>query len=309
MNNYKILGIKKNASKDEIIKSYKMHYLRYKNLGSNKTKEQEEAFKKIEKAYNELMGYNIHIENLSEKEQKAIFRFLKIDQEKFENFWMYNKAKIYAAIFIAILVFFFISQLANRPHYDINIVFAGDFKMVDETGTDAYFNTELVNVDVKMRFDFINESIVSYYRQDFYSDKSQIYTNRAAQQKFVVELANGVIDVLILDKSTFDYYVSKGFIMDIADFSQESGIDEDKRVSAVFVDNKDNKFETVYGIDVLNTEFIKDNGIVSADGEVIACIAANSKKADNAKKILQSIASKPAATNQSDSTNQPATTN
>ena len=51
---YRILGLNNDATKDEIQLAYKKYFLKYQHL-ENKTKEDEEKFAEIEKAYNTLM--------------------------------------------------------------------------------------------------------------------------------------------------------------------------------------------------------------------------------------------------------------
>jgi len=288
MDNYKILGIKKNASKDEIVKAYKMHYLRYKSLGSNITPEQEEEFRKIENAYNELMGYNVHIEDLSVKKQHPFFKFIGIDQDKFENFWMYNKTKILVALFILVMIYFYISQLASRPNYDIYVAFTGTFKMTDDPNKPE-FDSDLLMTDMISRFDFIKEPLMNYFWIDIYAGKPQTGAKQANQQKFVIELSGGVIDFMVLDGSTFDYYSEKGFLMDLKDYVNEYSISPDLYRTGTFIDSNGNKHESIYGIDISNTAFIRDNKIESEDGQIIACITVNTKKANTAKKLLKAI--------------------
>lgn len=288
-NNREILGVSEDATRDDITKTYRMHLKRYKNLGSNVTKEQEEEFYRVEEAYNELMGYNVKKEDFPEVKQNPVLKFFHIDQDKFDNFWLYNKTKVYVAIFVVFILILMWPQLFNRVTYDLSVAIAGEFTMEDEDGDEIYLDTSKVTDSINS-LEGINSPLVNYYQETMFTNDAGTQGGLAAKQKFTTTLAAGDIDFFIIDSKSFKYLVEYGFFADLSGFAAENNIESVNLVEGTFIDNTGLTTTTVYGIDITQSDFIIDNDFyVEEDTLIIAAVCANGKNKENAFGFLNTI--------------------
>lgn len=286
-NNYEILGVKKDATRDEITRAFKMHLTKHQNLGSKKAKEQENEFNRITQAYNELMGYNTP-EEVSAEKQNPVLRFLRIDQDKLENFWMYNKVKVYTGIFVTIVLLMLISQSVNREEYDFSLALMGDFTMSDSDGDEIYLNTKTISTYLDEGSEGINSPLVNYFMDSLYSNDPGSQGGLAGSQKFATKLFSGDIDFFILNEDVFKQHAAKGFLEDVSEFANEHEVDTARLIEGTYAPKSQEQTTAIYGIDITESEFVVENRFYLEEGEiVIAAICVNGKNKETAYDFLK----------------------
>jgi hypothetical protein len=60
---------------------------------------------------------------------------VEIFKKKLDNFWFYNKYKVYAGVFIAIVLIVTITQALSNKKADISILFVSDYSLSDQQTT------------------------------------------------------------------------------------------------------------------------------------------------------------------------------
>ena len=222
---YSTLGVRENATKDEITKKYRLILRKYEQRDENGTPllMDKEAFDEISKAYDLLMGYE------PQETKKRNSTLLKI-----ENFIYYHKVHVLVGIFILFVAAVALSYFLGRVTYDLRVVFRGDY----------YYQEMKVMED---------------------------------------EISNGDIDVLVLDKDSFDSFVKLGVLSPLDEFLSDWGIASDS--SKVYKAKGEDGKPHVYGIDLYGNKMVMDTEIKG--NTFIASICQKNKNSKNTLKFMK----------------------
>lgn len=279
---HEIMGLKEGASKEQISLRYTTLLKKYRSA-----KMQGESFidgitmEDITKAYNSLMGYD-DIEpdpetlKLRELKNKGVFKKLNLDPEKISNFWLYHKMHIIFSIVAIVIVYSIISSIVNRVDPDFSFGIVGD---VYSTNDQAVIDAIETAVPTLKEVSVMPMSVKMTAENEF---------DIAIQQKIMLEMAVGDLDLVVVDKWNYDKFAETGAFVELSDVAKELGVDletQEELVTKVEVD--ENPFEGLFGIYVTDSEFLKECGIVG--GEMIAAVRITGKHPETAMEVLKII--------------------
>lgn len=289
---YKVLGVKPEASKEEIQRAYKVKLLRYQQLGNDRTEEEEAAFREVDAAYNHLCGYDIE----AEEEPNA----------KLKDFLRYNKEKILIGLFALFMVLIFVIQINNRVDYDLRIALVGNFSNSHEGQMVDPQITKGLEAVVKARVYGSENPIVTYTQRSKQIPHTTEYNNR--QAGFMMQMQLGELDLIIFDQENYNEFMYseelKGeYLLKLNDYVLNQN--REKQIPEAFlVRDGEGVDAPVYGIRLTNTYLIEQLGLVyyraeedspkTADGqeikdEFIACIFINSSRKEIAFSAIKSF--------------------
>lgn len=277
-----ILELSKDATKDEISKRYGILTRKFRTIEID---ERGYTIEDITHAYNLLMGIT-YVDKNEEERQRALrenppflARLLKVDPIKLENFFHYYKIHMIVSVLVIVVLIFSIRSCVNHVDPDFVIVAYGKIYCQDQTPVER---------NVKERLTEINAPSVQFL-SSMAGDPQYEY---ATQMKFVAMIAAQEVDIVIMDRESFEINAAQGMFLSLDDLVDQFGFPEESYVWC-----SENIGETeagepikgpsqIYGIDISENEFIKGNNIY-ADSAVIA-IVRNTERMD---KVLEFIGS------------------
>jgi len=280
---YEIMGLKEGASKDEISKRYATLLKKFKAAKlEGKDSIDGITVDDVTRAYNKLMGYDSDVEpdpeilRLRELKNKGIFKKLNIDPEKLSNFWTYNKWYVISGIIGIIVIISFISSIVNRVEPDFNFAVVGEIysmsdKQIAEKIESSYpVLKEVSTVTMTVGMEAKSEMDV------------------AMQQKIMVEMAVGGLDLVIVDRVNYDRFAEIGTFKELTEIAEQLGVDMEKQQDLIAeVKDEEDPFTGLFGIYVTDSPFLKECGIVG--DEMIATIHVNAKHPEAAFEVLKLI--------------------
>lgn len=280
---YKILGLNKDATKDEISKRYGVLTRKFRTIEKD---ENGYTIEDVTKAYNLLMGITF-VDKAEEERQKALrenppvlSRILKKDPVKVENFLHYHKVKFIVGAIILVTLFSIVRSCITNVPPDFYIVFYGNIFTE---------STEEISNDLKSNYPDITAPTIEV--MTLMSGDPQY--EAAIRMKIAAMAAAREIDVILLDEGTFMEYAEQGMFLPLDEFTGELGFPDENYVEAAvrLDDSEDGKpvFEEAkkYGIDITDSKFVKEYNINAE--KVIATIAVNSKRVDKAKTVIKAM--------------------
>lgn len=276
MNDYEKLGLREGASTEEIKNAYKIKMLKYQQLGENRTEADEIEFNEIDAAYNRLCGYDIEVK--PEKHQSI------------KDFFYYNKEKFLVGALVVILIVFFVVQLAQRVDYDFNISIIGnitvDTEGAEEIGTNVI---KSISETVKANVYGIKEPVVVNYPRSEKKNEDGSYklahneTYMSMQQKLVLELQFGTLDLLILDTEIYEEFLGKEYLLSLNEYVEKYS--SQKEIPEKLLKKEG---EEIYGILLTGNEFIEQLRL-KYDGDLIACIYKGSQRGEIAFAAIEAL--------------------
>ena len=260
-----ILGISTNAAKNDLEKRYDIILKKYKAMKSDGSldEEAEQSFKDQTDAYRILMGYEVNVPVVQRKEtstDKALEK-VGLDRGKVGNFFYYHKYHIIAILLAIIAVFFVAKEIITKVEPDAQIgimgeVYQDDFDKLKQRITE--------NIPELKEIQFDSSTMTDNYS----TGQDYVYI-----QKAQVLLIASDIDVFILNRYAYDYFVQNGAFMDLEEYAKKYNVDVSKseslkdRVVDEWEDPKENKPRTpksyidsepkLYGIDISDSQIFK----------------------------------------------------
>jgi hypothetical protein len=197
-------------------------------------------------------------------------------KEKMIYIWYYYKFHIVISIVAIILVASFVVQTITTKGTAFDVVLLG--KYADTTKIDTIAN--------KMTKDIINDNRKEM-KIDFLtvSDDNQEYT-QASMQKLTAMLAAKDIDVLILDKTSFETYAKQHMFLKLTSIPNYSKLNLNGH-DAIKYKLDDDKQEETYGISLDNLPILKQISYDSTNK--ILCVTSNSERLDKASATINWI--------------------
>jgi hypothetical protein len=270
---YNVLNLKKETTKDEIIKRYDLLLKKYK-LGTPilSTDGNVVDMSEVNQAYSVLMGQvSVDLQQLLPIKNNIILEKLGIDSKKAANFLHYHKYHILGVLLIIIFIVYVGVSCASYKKPDMNIGFIGEF----------YVDTELFKT--KLELDNPNIKNVSIDSAAMVSSADMQYKS-AMMQKEILLFAAEDIDLYIMDKASFEKYGKMGAFRDL---DKIIGINKGKsyKLAARELKLKESKSNlTNYGLDLSKSKITYDRSILSK--EIIVAIGVRAKNIDKTIKFI-----------------------
>lgn len=278
-----ILELGSDATKDDISKRYGILTRKFRNLEKD---ERGYTIDDITEAYNLLMGIT-YVDKNEEERKKALrenppllARILKVDPIKLENFFHYYKIHMIVGLALIVILFFSIRSCINQVEPDFSLVCYGGIFGQDQT---------VVENNIKERVSGIEAPSVQFLGT-ISEDPQFVY---ASQMKFVAMIAAKEIDIIVMDRENFDIFVSQGIFLPLDDLVGEWGFSEESYVrGSETIDQEENGEpvkgpEHIYGIDITENKFIKDNRIYGKSA--VVGISLNTQRMDKALEFIGSL--------------------
>lgn len=282
---YEIMGLEEEANKDEISKKYSVMLKKFtiaKKEGNNKVNGV--TFEEVTQAYNYLMGYSdfkpdLETQKLEKLKENSIYKKLNIDPEKVSNFFHYHKLHIIIGIIGVIMLYSIISSMVTNKEADINIGVVGDIYVTEQ---------QLLQEMITERFPDMEEIVIMSMNVGK-DAKSEM--DFAVQQKIMVEMAVGELDLCLMDKWNYVRFAKIGAFHKLDSLAEELEIDmEENKDYIVKADGKDGITKGLFGVNVSNSEILKE-AEVEGD-EIIATVRILSENYDESIKILKFLLNK-----------------
>ncbi len=269
---HEILGVGKNASKNDIERRYSI-ILKKHRMAAAEGQENAEAvdIDEVTAAYSLLMGY---VEPETEaKAPNPLLKKVGIDEKKAGNFFHYYKIHIIIGIIALIVIGATVRGCVTRVDPDFNIAFLGSL----------YFNeTDVLKDTIKKEIPEIKEPGFdgAFIGTGDSAGGQQEY---AMQMKAMVLFAAADVDLFILDKENFEKYVDQGAFISLDEIAPRLGIDSEKSKPYTLKTN-DDPAKHIYGIDISKSEVLKNANIQGK--EMIAAIPIRGKMPEKAEKVI-----------------------
>lgn len=279
-NAYEILGLKENASREELEKRFEFLIRKGKAaamLEQSLEENQGLNMDEISEAYNRIISNDL--ETLEREEEKRnprkpnpLFKLVGVDEKKARNYIHYHKFHYIFGLIGLLLVIYFVKTIVFQVRPDVNVAFIGqiyysDSNIIENKIKESYTDLKAISIDsVMLTGDPKNQQ------------------ESAMLQKAMVLMAAGDIDIFVLDKANFDKYAEQGVFMNLDDLVVKLGIDKSKYQDYV-LKPKDEQKEHFYGIDINSSSILKLCQV--AGNEKIATIRVNAKHYEKAVKILE----------------------
>jgi hypothetical protein len=198
-------------------------------------------------------------------------------KEKIEYIWDYYKLHIISVIIVIAVLASFIHGQLTKIEYVVNVTMIGNAASEPKREELERKLTSLVVKEGEQRKQAFVDVITT--------DKSEL--SYEMTQKFVVRIAAGEIDVVILDKGFFDSFVKQDMFLPLESINQInlSDIKQDKIEASGSNNNK-----AVYAISVEGNKELEAMGY-DTKNKVLGIIA-SSKQKDNGIKVFKHILGK-----------------
>jgi hypothetical protein len=195
-------------------------------------------------------------------------------KEKIEYIWDYYKLHIISVIVVIAVIASFIHGQLTKIDYVVNVTIIGNAINESKKEEAEKKFTSLVIKEGEQRKQALIDVITT--------DKSEL--SYEMMQKFVVRIAAGEIDVVILDKGFFDSFVKQDMFIPLESISQInlSDIKQSKIEASGSTNNK-----AVYAISVEGNKELEAMGY-DTKNKVLG-IMASSKNKDNGIKVFKDI--------------------
>ncbi len=279
---YEILGLKKDASKDDIFKRYSLLMKKYKN---NKSMEDAEGIKaqisEIDEAYNILMGYDLNSlaeGKLLEETQRPPNRLLKklnIDEKKLGNFIHYYKVHMIIGIIVLIGLFFTVKSIVTRVDPDLKLKLVG-----------IYPNTSVEKLENQIMGNIAGLKKVEIDPIIFW-DKNSPTMESSMEMKLFTLSGTGHVDAYLLDEERFEKLMNMtNRVQQLDDIVKKyrSKIDDNDLIKRKL---KNEKEEHIYGIEVENRSIFKGTDLEKF--KIILSIGLDGENDENTDKLVDLI--------------------
>ncbi|NLU53228.1 MAG: hypothetical protein GXX10_10255 [Clostridiaceae bacterium] len=278
---FEILGLKEDATQDEIVKRMDVLYRKFKNIERD---ERGYTLSDIDEAYKIVCGIT-YIDEKAEAEKRyrqehpnPIFKLLGIDEEKARNIIHYYKWHAIIALVAIIAVISIIVSIVNKTEPDLKVIVAGDIFVYDTAKLEERIKDEIEGVE---------EALVQNISL---SDNFDAQFQAAMQTKFVVEISAGKNDIFILDEEKFFELARQGAFLPVEEVLGDLdalGIDENKYEDLILTAESISTKPDIYGIDVTDSKLLKEMELVG--DRFIAAFGYSAENLDNAAEFMKLI--------------------
>lgn len=216
-NNYSILGLSDNTDKERVEKKYAMLIKQYKHKTDEygTTDEDLEYYKKITKAYNEIMGIS---EDLSDNDPMNIIPYsIRKKAQRFSASIENYKMLIFGVLLLCVIVLLVFLQVKDSFKEDISIKFVGSFASGYSESEDGY-----IDIQIKDKSEIVEAPLVSFFTVVDGETTLLDSTAKNAAVQFRTEFTTGALDIIIIDKENLDVYIDQLVFLKLDDFIEEN---------------------------------------------------------------------------------------
>ncbi len=194
-------------------------------------------------------------------------------REKIEYIWDYYKIHIIAAIVIVAFIASFVHGQLTKVDYVVNVTMIGNVLEESKVQSLEKRFTGLVVKEGEKR----KQAFIDVMPSDNFQLEPQML------QKFIVRVAAGEIDIVILDKSNFDNFVKQDMFLPLDSISEINLAD----IKQEKIEASGSSQKAIYAISVEGNKALESMG-VNTKNKVIG-IVASSKHKDNGIIVLKDI--------------------
>jgi hypothetical protein len=201
-------------------------------------------------------------------------------KEKISYIWEYFKYPIIGVVAGIAIMISIISGIINQKESVLGITLIGNYVDTNVlTEFETKTSSELIKDNPK------GKKIVSYDFLTVTDNPMDQYT-MAAKEKLTVKVAAGEVDVIILNKKSYDDYVKIGMFKRLDTMPNFSALNLKgySTVKGAVVDENVTKEEGIYGINIENLPAFKNMKFDTKDS--VVCIVANTKRLDTVTQYI-----------------------
>ena len=250
---YKILGLEPGVSENVVKNKYGALLRQYKQKTDEYGVTDEDAayFERITKAYDEIMGIT-HDFSFYDPSSSVPYGLQKFWAKVCAFCDQYNVLLILLGIMVVGSIIF-AWQIVRNGEEDMRLKFVGAYGAVSE-------NTLKKQIDTKS--EAVENVQLSFYTVTTGTSFDQ--SSQAQATAFLSQILSGTLDVVLIDKESFDVYVAEKAFKDIQFLLDEYYAEnpDAKKLDTFSYSSEDGEKivvpEGVYGIDVSDTTFFDD---------------------------------------------------
>ena len=294
---FKILGLPENASDDAVKFKYGALLRQYKRKVDEygATYDDLAYYKRITAAYDTILGYSHDFAD-DNPTSRIPYKYRR-KFGKFLTWFEQYRLIVMLGIVIVLLAVVFVVQNCGRDKTDMRLKFVGAFaQKIDEN------LTKQINEKSQV-FDHAQLTFFECTTESTLLNFNLLYT---AEVFYGQLMAKGQLDVVLIDKESFDVYVKNYAFLPLDDIWSEYTLTHDNTYNiGVFSYGSDSdpgsKVEiptAIYGIDVTDTKFFEELGLLwlydEAAGQektMIFCIARRSTNVEKSAEFLAELLS------------------
>jgi hypothetical protein len=196
------------------------------------------------------------------------------NKEKRKYIWEYYKYHIIGTLLGIGIIVSIVSGILNQQQPIIGVTIMGTYVDSDKlTELQNQAGNDLIKDNPK------NKKII---RHDFLTvtDNPMDQFTRASKDKITLTVSSNELDILIVDKDSYDSYVKLGMFLRLDNLSNFSNLDLKNRstVKGAIVDSGDVKEAGIYGISMDNLPVLQELKYDTKDK--VLCVIANTKNLD-----------------------------
>ncbi|GLC29465.1 hypothetical protein [Clostridium omnivorum] len=196
-------------------------------------------------------------------------------KEKLENIWYYYKWYILAGVFLVLSVSILISSFLTRENYVFNVSIVGYYENLNKDEV-TNFQKEVTKLVVPASRKNTSALIDLYQAKNTNSKYKDL--EPSAVEKLSVKMAAKDVDILIINKDDFDFFMKQGTFFSLDYLNLDSNDKNSKLI-------KSNS--SVYGVSVEGNKLLNKIGYDTKDKFI--GILANSKDKKNSEEVLNWI--------------------
>jgi len=277
---YEVMGLDIGVDREQIEKRYEL-LLKKCRTGSFSDSERSEMvtdIDEINKAYRLLTSPESNENEAAGS--SPVLRKLGFSEKKAGNFFYYYKYHILVCVLGAIALIYTVYTFTSKPNPDLRVAVMGEVFCLNQ-GTISKKVHENVPQIKEVSIDDVtfshNKTLKDKNRRD-------VQYEYATSLKASALFAAGDIDVIIMDKTTFDIYRKHSVYEKLDNLVKELDVEKEKLMVAKFPDENQ---EHVYGIEVSSSKFLKEVKVADRGKGMVVIIKRDAKYYDKAVEFIK----------------------
>lgn len=270
---YEILGVTSKSLETDIETRYSTLVKRYRAEQNN------EKLEEVSLAYNIITGRYVEPVAVDPKMKNVV---LGKTRSEWSNIWLYGKVKYFAIAVIALFVGYMIYTVVTNTPADFKIAAVGEFNVQETKIAETYVKTLFPQFQkVEISTAYLSESGTADYAA-------------ANAQKAMILLTVSGEDIIVVDRTTFDRYVSMGAFKPIGDvykalmaMSETKDLSLESIKATISTESGGNGVEDIYGIDLSKSQILNAMGIYGRNQ--ILTISIKSEREALAKEFISKL--------------------
>lgn len=250
-------------------------------------------YNRITKAYDTVFGYS---HDFSDDNPTSPIPY-KV-RKKFGKFATWFEQYRLAVVLVVVIVFLgvvFVVQSINKGKYDVKLKFVGAF---------GESPTQNVTRNLNAKSQVFDNAQVSFFTVTTSSSMLELGARTGAEAFLGQLMAKGALDVILIDKESFDVYVQNKAFLSLDDFYERyKESHSDSYLLELYdyespPDDKGNILveQAIYGIDITGTDFFEDTGLLwlfdaeaGQEKSMVFCVAAKTANPEAAYAFMEEL--------------------